>query len=79
MSEVGEGFKGRVIDVVDVYGERYKFYNMGFYPGNTVIVIYRGDRESILRIGRKIVKVSNDVFEKVLVVEDSGIYFVEWS
>ncbi len=78
LSQVKEGFKGRVINVVDD-GEAYKYYNMGFYPGNSIIIIHKGRKSSILRLGRKIVKVGNDILDRVLVVEDSQLPLVEWT
>lgn len=78
LSEAEEGFRGRVVNVLGD-GEAYKYYNMGFYPGNSVILIHKGKRDSILRLGRKIIKVGNEILEKILVVEDDQLPFLEWT
>ncbi len=78
LSEVGTGFRGRVV-YVDVDEKVYRYFNMGFYPGNPVILIHRGERYSIVRLGRRIMRIENSILDKVLVVEDPELPIVEWS
>ncbi|HIQ13487.1 MAG TPA: ferrous iron transport protein A [Thermoprotei archaeon] len=79
LSEAPEGFRGRVVTIVDVGEAQYKYYNMGFYPGNTVIIVYRGEDTSIIRLGRRVLRVPNNVLEKVLSVEDDEVPIIDWS
>ncbi|GEM_PF-6418744 len=77
LSEVKPLFKGRIAKIEYSGGDKYRFYNMGFYPGNRIIVLYVDKDFIIMYLGRHVVRVDMDIAKYILVFEDPSIPLVE--
>ena len=77
LSDCEEGFKGRVYYFDADADDIYRLYNMGFFPGNEVVVIGKSRGKLILKLGRYIKSIEKKIANKIYLVEDDRISFVE--
>ena len=77
LSDVEPIFRGRIVDIEAGDGGEHTYFNIGLYPGNSVILLHRDSEYIIVMLGRHIKKIEMDIATHVFVMEDRHIPFVD--